>query len=189
MSMQRSVFSLARPFVAALLFSSLIAAPALLSAQKPYHLLDRWKIGGDGGWDYLLADSAAHRLYITHGPRVEVVDTTTGKPVGAITGLHGTHGIALDDAGKFGYISDGGGNAVVVFDRATLAIVATIPPAARILTASSLNPPPKPSGLFKAAATMQPSSAPPRARWSPPSASRQAGVPRRRRQGNRIRQY
>jgi DNA-binding beta-propeller fold protein YncE len=127
MSMQRSVFSLARPFVAALLFSSLIAAPALLSAQKPYHLLDRWKIGGDGGWDYLLADSAAHRLYITHGPRVEVVDTTTGKPVGAITGLHGTHGIALDDAGKFGYISDGGGNAVVVFDRATLAIVATIP--------------------------------------------------------------
>jgi len=50
MSMQRSVFSLARPFVAALLFSSLIAAPALLSAQKPYHLLDRWKIGGEGGW-------------------------------------------------------------------------------------------------------------------------------------------
>jgi YVTN family beta-propeller protein len=47
--------------------------------------------------------------------------------VGSITGLHGTHGIALDDAGKFGYISDGGGNAVVVFDRATLATVATIP--------------------------------------------------------------
>jgi YVTN family beta-propeller protein len=47
--------------------------------------------------------------------------------VGAITGLHGAHGIALDTAGNFGYISDGGGNAVVVFDRATLATVATIP--------------------------------------------------------------
>ena len=45
----------------------------------------------------------------------------------AIAGLHGTHGVALDTAGKFGYISDGGGNAVVVFDRATLATVATIP--------------------------------------------------------------
>jgi YVTN family beta-propeller protein len=47
--------------------------------------------------------------------------------MGTIAGLHGTHGIALDTAGKFGYISDGGGNAVVVFDRATLATVATIP--------------------------------------------------------------
>ena len=50
-----------------------------------------------------------------------------GKLVGSIANLHGTHGIALDTAGKFGYISDGGGNAVVVFDRATLATVATIP--------------------------------------------------------------
>ena len=56
-----------------------------------------------------------------------MLDSQTGKPIGAITGLHGTHGVALDTAGKFGYISDGGGNAVVVFDRASLATVATIP--------------------------------------------------------------
>ena len=107
-------------------FASLLATPALLSAQQPYKILDHWKLGGEGGWDYLLADSGAHRLYVTHGPRVEVLDTETGKPVGAITGLHGTHGIALDTAGDFGYISDGGGNAVVVFDRHTLATAATI---------------------------------------------------------------
>jgi YVTN family beta-propeller protein len=97
------------------------------AADQPYHVIDHWKIGGEGGWDYLTADSNAHRLYVTHGPRVEVFDTTTGKPVGAITGLHGTHGVALDTVGKYGYISDGGGNAVVVFDRGTLATVATIP--------------------------------------------------------------
>ncbi len=94
---------------------------------QPYRVIDHWKIGGEGGWDYLTADPGAHRLYIAHGPRVEVLDTATGKPVGAITGLHGTHGVALDTAGKYGYISDGGGNAVVVFDRRTLATVATIP--------------------------------------------------------------
>ena len=120
-----------RPFVlavfAAALFSGPIAMPAQLSAQQPYKVVDKWKIGGDGGWDYLLADPPAHRLYITRGPQVLVLDTTTGKQVGVITGLHGTHGIALDDTGKLGYISDGGGNAVVVFDRATLATVATIP--------------------------------------------------------------
>ena len=112
---------------AAILICGLVALPAQLSAQKPYHVIDHWKIGGEGGWDYLLADPPAHRLYITHGPRVEVLDTTTGKSVGAITGLHGTHGIALDTSGKYGFVSDGGGNAVVMFDRATLATVATIP--------------------------------------------------------------
>ena len=65
----------------------------------------------------------AKRLYITHGSRVEVVDSATGKSIGAITGLKGTHGVALDDAGKYGYISDGGANAVVVFDRTTLQTV------------------------------------------------------------------
>jgi len=110
----------------ALLLAVLFAATAL-PAQSPYKIVDKWKIGGEGGWDYLLADPSAHRLYITHGPRVEVLDTTTGKSVGAITGLHSTHGIALDAAGKYGFISDGAGNAVVVFDRSSLATVATVP--------------------------------------------------------------
>jgi YVTN family beta-propeller protein len=127
MTIQSSFRLFARSFAAAALLCGLLAAPALLSAQQPYKILDRWKIGGDGGWDYLLVDSPAHRLYLTRGARVDVLDTQTGKPVGAIAGLHGTHGIALDNAGKFGYISDGGGNAVVVFDRATLATIATIP--------------------------------------------------------------
>jgi YVTN family beta-propeller protein len=105
----------------------LSTSPAVVSAQQPYHIVDHWKLGGEGGWDYLLAEPGAHRLYITHGPRVEVLDSQTGKPIGAITGLHGTHGVALDTSGKFGYISDGGGNAVVVFDRGSLATVATIP--------------------------------------------------------------
>ena len=97
------------------------------AAQQPYRVLDHWKIGGTGGWDYLLTDEAAHRLYLTHNTRVEVVDTTTGKPVGAITDLKGTHGIALDPDGRTGYISDGGANAVIVFDRQSLAKLASIP--------------------------------------------------------------
>ena len=118
---------IARLVLAGAVASGVVSVPGMLGAQDPYKVLDQWKLGGEGGWDYLLADSSAHRLYVTHGTRVEVIDSQTGKPVGAITGLHGTHGIALDDAGKLGYISDGGGNAVVVFDRASLATVATIP--------------------------------------------------------------
>ena len=96
-------------------------------SQTPYKVIDHWKIGGTGGWDYLLAEPGAHRLYLTHGPRVEVVDTTTGKLIGAVTGLKGTHGVVLDPDGKVGYITDGGANAVVVFDRQSSAVLASIP--------------------------------------------------------------
>jgi DNA-binding beta-propeller fold protein YncE len=100
---------------------------AFASQAQTYHVTDHWKIGGEGGWDYLLSDDAANRLYVTHGPRVEVLDSTNGKPIGAITGLKGTHGVALHPDGKTGYITDGAGNAIIVFDRSSLAIKATVP--------------------------------------------------------------
>jgi YVTN family beta-propeller protein len=114
-------------FLAAQQPAASAAAPSSAGPAQPYHIVDHWNIGGEGGWDYLNVDTGAHRLYLAHGTRVDVVDTTTGKVVGAITGLHGVHGIALDSAGKFGYISDGGANAVIAFDRSALAVVATIP--------------------------------------------------------------
>jgi YVTN family beta-propeller protein len=118
-------FTLAAALATPTVFTFLCAQSA--HAQKPFSIQDKWKIGGEGGWDYLLADPSVHRLYITHNKRVEVLDSVTGKPIGVITDLKGTHGVALDDSGRFGYISDGGANAVVVFDRSTLATVASIP--------------------------------------------------------------
>jgi 40-residue YVTN family beta-propeller repeat len=106
--------------------TTLLSVVATAAAQN-YHVSDHWKVGGEGGWDYLVSDHAAHRLYITHNSRVEVVDSNTGKPLGAVTGLKSTHGVALNPDGKTGYISDGAGNAIVVFDRANLSIKATIP--------------------------------------------------------------
>ena len=100
---------------------------ALSVQAQSYHVSAEWQVGGEGGWDYLLNDDVAHRLYVTHGGRVEVLDTETGKPLGAITGLGGTHGVALNPDGKTGYISDGAGNAIVVFDRSTLAIKKKVP--------------------------------------------------------------
>jgi YVTN family beta-propeller protein len=100
---------------------------APVRAQKPFHIENRWVIGGDGSWDYMLADSSSHRLYIAHQARVDVVDTSTGKPLGAVTGLTRTHGIVLAPDGRTGFISDGGANVVVVFDPASFAVLARIP--------------------------------------------------------------
>ena len=127
MQNQRCLPAFARTFFAAALFSTFFAATFAAQAQGPYKVLDHWKLADAGGWDYLLVDSAAHRVYITRGDHVDAVDAANGKLIGTISGLHGTHGVALNPDGKLGYISDGGGNAVVVFDRSSLSTVATIP--------------------------------------------------------------
>jgi YVTN family beta-propeller protein len=44
-----------------------------------------------------------------------------------ITGLKRIHGIAFDTSGRFGYISDGGADEVVVFNRKTDAVIAHVP--------------------------------------------------------------
>ncbi|MGA6981810.1 MAG: YncE family protein [Candidatus Sulfotelmatobacter sp.] len=109
------------PLYRAAVFGAIFSLAASCAAQT-YHIAHHWKIGGQGGWDYLLSDDAAHRLYIAHNARVEVVDSATGKLVGAIVGLKGTHGIALNPDGKTGYITDGAGNSIVVFDRADFSV-------------------------------------------------------------------
>jgi DNA-binding beta-propeller fold protein YncE len=90
-------------------------------AAEGYKVLNKIKIGGVGGWDYVTVDSNAHRLYATHATFVEVVDLDSGKPVGQIAQLHNVHGVALaPDLGK-GFISNGGSGSVTVFDLKTLA--------------------------------------------------------------------
>ena len=102
------------------------AALALGSSSaraQGYHVTDTWKIGGDGGWDYLAVDPQSKLLYVTRGNHVMVVDTSTGKVTADITGLKGTHGVVFDTAGKYGYVTDGGANEVAVFDRKSNTIV------------------------------------------------------------------
>src|ERR1700694_1844995 len=98
-----------------------LTAACLAFAAEGYKVLNKIKIGGTGGWDYVAVDSNAHRLYATHGTSVEGGDTEAGKPVGQITQLHGVHGVAIDaDLGK-GFISNGQSNSVTIFDLKTLA--------------------------------------------------------------------
>jgi YVTN family beta-propeller protein len=102
-------------------------AVSLAEAQRPFKIENKWVVGGEGSWDYLTVDSTAHRLYIAHLTKVDVVDLSSGKQIGAITGLTRCHGVVMAPDGKTGFISDGGASAVVVFDPATFASVGKIP--------------------------------------------------------------
>lgn len=107
---------------------ALAASPiTVFAADGPYKISADWKIGGEGGWDYLTVDPPAHLLYIARGNRVQIVDTQSGQLKNEITGLSGVHGVALSPDGKFGYISDGAANVIKVFNRDTREIVASLP--------------------------------------------------------------
>ena len=97
----------------------LLAAAAF--AAEGYKVLNKIKIGGAGGWDYVALDNAARRLYVSHGTSVEVVDPDAGKVVGTIPDLHGVHGIAIAADLNQGFITNGQSNSVTIFDLKTLA--------------------------------------------------------------------
>lgn len=102
----------------------LFAGAALFAAEQPgYHVIGKIQIGGEGGWDYLTADPGAHRLYISRGTHVIVVDTDTEKVVGDIPDTPGVHGIALAPELNRGFVSNGRGNNVTIFDMKTLAVI------------------------------------------------------------------
>jgi len=100
----------------------LAAAAGVLpgTAAEGYKIINKFKIGGTGGWDYVAVDSAGGRIYASHTNEVDVVDANSGALVGKIEQLHGVHGIAIAaDLGK-GFISNGQSNSVTVFDLKTL---------------------------------------------------------------------
>ena len=101
---------------------TLILAGSAVAASGPgYHVVKTFKLGGEGGWDYLLADPEMHRLYISRGTHVVVIDADTGKSVGDIADTPGVHGIALaPDLGR-GFTSNGQEGTVSIFDIKTLA--------------------------------------------------------------------
>ena len=109
----------------ALLVFSLLAfiCDSPLRAADAYHPLGEIPMGGDGGWDYLTADSAAHRLYVTHATKIVVIDTDHHTIVGEIEGLSGVHGFAVASKLGYGFATNGRDNNVSTIDLATLKTV------------------------------------------------------------------
>jgi DNA-binding beta-propeller fold protein YncE len=93
----------------------------LATAAGPgYHVVNTFKLGGEGGWDYLTMDSASRRLYISRGTHVIVIDVDSGKSVGDIADTPGVHGIALARELGRGFTSNGREGTVSIFDLDTL---------------------------------------------------------------------
>ena len=117
-------------------------APALVAQPGgPYKVLKTAKVGGEGGWDYIHADSVGRRLYIPRGAtqavaatettpavpagaaRIKVYDLDTLAPVGEVPGVGG-NGAVIDPVSGHGFTSDH--PKVSMFDPKTLTLLKSI---------------------------------------------------------------
>ena len=105
----------------------------------PYKVAKMAKVGGEGGWDYIYADSAGRRLYIPRrgSPAVEATDARPARRrsphgyiynldtlelVGEIAGIGG-NGAAVDPKSGHGFTSS---KPVSMFDTKTMKLIKTI---------------------------------------------------------------
>jgi len=107
------------------LFLALLATFAI-AADPGYHVIKTYKLGGEGGWDYLSLDSSSRRLYISRATHVIVIDADSGKPVGDIPDTPGVHGIALAPELGRGFVSNGREGTVTIFDIQTLKLITKV---------------------------------------------------------------
>jgi YVTN family beta-propeller protein len=113
------------PVVGLLVVGALLAG-AVTARSQEYKLAKTVKLGGEGGWDYLLVDDAARRLYVSRSSHVMVLDADSLQPVGDIPDTPGVHGIAIvPEAGK-GYTSNGRASTLTVFDTKTLKAIGEV---------------------------------------------------------------
>src|SRR5262249_8597398 len=82
------------------------------SSSGPYKVLKTAKVGGEGGWDYIYAESSGRRLYIPRGAVMARGATDTAPAVAAVEKRLTIFN--LDTLEKAGEISGVGGNGAAV---------------------------------------------------------------------------
>ncbi|MBA2587395.1 MAG: hypothetical protein H0U98_02100 [Alphaproteobacteria bacterium] len=99
---------------------------AFAAGDGPYRILRSVTIGGEGGFDYITADSAGRRLYVARSgkanPRLLAFDLDTLKQTSELDGVN-AHGAIVDPASHHGFASS---KPVTMFDPAAMTVLKNI---------------------------------------------------------------
>jgi YVTN family beta-propeller protein len=102
---------------------TMLAAAVALSMHAParaadasYAVKEHFSLGAPTRWDYTAIDPVRHRLYLSRGTHVQVLQLPSGKPIADIPDTPGVHGFAFAQDLKIGFISNGARDSVTVFD-------------------------------------------------------------------------
>jgi DNA-binding beta-propeller fold protein YncE len=108
--------------------SILVSALAVLGMAQdsgPNKVLQKARVGGDGRFDYVYADSDGRKLYVPRTgttPRISAYDLDTLKLINEIPNVN-ARGVAVDPKSGHGFASS---SPVTMFDTKTLAPIKTI---------------------------------------------------------------
>ena len=110
-----------------LLATLLLVLPHSASADTPYRILRTVTVGGEGGFDYIVADAPGRRLYIArsgkNNPRVLAFDLDSLKQAGELDGIS-AHGAVVDPANHHGIASS---KPLTMFDSKSMTTLKSIP--------------------------------------------------------------
>ena len=98
---------------------------AAMPALAQYKILRTQKVGGEGGFDYVTADSSSRTLYVARSGaagHVGVFSLDTLQQLGDIPGVSG-HGAVVDDASGHGFATS---KPVTMFDAKTYKVLKTL---------------------------------------------------------------
>src|SRR6185437_2561850 len=110
--------------VPAIVFAAGLLASTTALAQT--FKVEKFDIKGEGGTDYVAADSTTGRVYVSRGTHMMVVDGATGKVVGDIPNTPGVHGAGIAPKSGHGFTTNGGNQTVTMFDLKTLNVIKQI---------------------------------------------------------------
>lgn len=111
--------------VAAFAFFLSVGSAQQAPSAGPYKVLKTAKVGGAGGYDYVVADAADRRLYIARTgttPRITVYNLDTLEPAGEIASTN-AHGAVVDPKSNHGFAST---KPIMMFDPKTMMQIKTI---------------------------------------------------------------
>ena len=107
------------------LLTAFAAAFTCSLALAQYKVINTVKVGGEGGFDYVTADSDARRLYVSRSGAAgatAVFNLDTLAPIGSVA-TGSAHGAVVDTATHHGFATS---KPVTMFDAQTLAVIKTI---------------------------------------------------------------
>jgi DNA-binding beta-propeller fold protein YncE len=97
------------------------------AADAPgYKIVNKYPVSGNGGFDYIVFEPSADRLYVSHGTDVDVLDAASGKVLGKVEDTPGVHGISIVPKLHRGFTTNGGDSTVSVFDTNTFKTIKKI---------------------------------------------------------------
>src|SRR5215510_13430179 len=100
------------------LLTAAVVAPNMATAQN--FKVEKYDIKGDGGTDYVAAEPATGRVFVSRATHVMVVEGATGKVLGDIPDTPGVHGVGIVTKAGHGFTTNSGDQTVTMFDLKSL---------------------------------------------------------------------